>query len=410
MPRLCSARHLAATLAALLVTLAAGCGSETGEQRQPTADTADAGPQDVADTSSPEPDTGPDPLSDTEACEESVDYVPDERASNLEGETYCDGQDNDCDGTKDEGCLCTFGDSDQGVCSGTQRFGEDGDCKAPANWEPEESSCDGKDNDCDGNVDEGITRSCTDGGPCDTCQGVCSGATESCVEGGSGEWTCQMPDAYQPDGESTCENGRDDDCDGDADREDTDCRRPALADCTDDSQCIPSGKCIGGTCAQTIAITNTSYSGDVSGARMVDRIDDICTEVYGLTNPGEWKAVASTPEGTARERLEFGGAIFNAQGERVADSPQALWDPSTRLQNSIGFGDSQRVWTGTTAEGGTAPCGNGSDGSGQCNCANWDSDTLSGRYGMSGEIDSGWIDSGSFQCSRAMEVYCIDGQ
>jgi subtilase family serine protease len=73
----------------------------------------------------------------------------------------CDGKDDDCDGTVDEGCNCKNGEtrpcgSDTGVCQkGKQTCsgGNWGSCAGEVKGSTE--ICDGKDNDCDGSVDEG---------------------------------------------------------------------------------------------------------------------------------------------------------------------------------------------------------------------------------------------------------------
>jgi hypothetical protein len=82
----------------------------------------------------------------------------------------CDGLDNDCDGTADGGCPCVLGVEEQcgeggdtGECEwGTRRCIDEG---GGAQWgdctggrRPATETCDGLDNDCDGTVDDGITR------------------------------------------------------------------------------------------------------------------------------------------------------------------------------------------------------------------------------------------------------------
>lgn len=133
-----------------------------------------------------------------------------------------DGLDSDCDGTADEGCVCTSGairactTGLDGACStGTQT------CDAGMSWSPctptvaplpETCPPDGIDSDCDGTADEGCA--CT------------PGASESCLTGLLG--LCTMGTmTCRPDGRSftAClpvagpvlevpSNGTDDDCNG----------------------------------------------------------------------------------------------------------------------------------------------------------------------------------------------------
>ena len=139
-------------------------------------------------------------------------------------ETLCDGQDNDCDGTTDEGCSCVDGTkrpcgSEKGQCavglqicsSGTwsECFGE----VMAAN-----ETCDGLDNDCDGKVDENLTRSCST---------VCGVGSESCTKGLYVDCTAPQPS------EEICD-GLDNDCDG----------------TIDDAEglCAPGSNCVNGHC------------------------------------------------------------------------------------------------------------------------------------------------------------------
>jgi hypothetical protein len=119
----------------------------------------------------------------------------------------CNGVDDDCDGVCDNGfaccagtgtpCTTACGTTGSRGCSGTCTLGT-GECLPPA------ESCNGRDDDCDTSVDEGFacapgTRtSCTTG--CgSTGTAIC---TEACTAG-----TCTPP-------AELCGNGADDDCDG----------------------------------------------------------------------------------------------------------------------------------------------------------------------------------------------------
>jgi hypothetical protein len=120
-------------------------------------------------------------------------------------ETSCDGEDNDCDGIVDGGCECNFNDSSDGVCQGSSIDPNTGACSTPAAYEADETTCDGNDNDCDGVVDEGCTCDYND-----TTRGVCQGSTRSATDG-----SCQEPADFEAD-ETSCD-GKDNDCDGSTD-------------------------------------------------------------------------------------------------------------------------------------------------------------------------------------------------
>ncbi|MBK9519010.1 MAG: Ig-like domain-containing protein [Anaeromyxobacter sp.] len=127
-----------------------------------------------------------------------------------------DGNDNDCDGLRD--CADTDCAAAQAVCSVTFKT-----CSAATNQcvcqGPEaarELTCgDGQDNDCDGKIDcadtDCATRACTAFGS--TCSATQVG---TCTCSGNGG-------APQQGAETTCSDGRDNDCDGVADCNDSNC-------------------------------------------------------------------------------------------------------------------------------------------------------------------------------------------
>ncbi len=158
-------------------------------------------------------------------------------------ETSCDSLDNDCDGVTDERCPCNYRGSSDGVCTNSTIDPSSGQCQEPADYESDETSCDGKDNDCDGTVDEGC--SCQDGetescytGPSGTAgTGVCESGTRKCTNGSFGD--CQSETTPS---DETCD-GKDNDCDGTVD-EGCSCNYRSTSDGVCSNQTITSsGSC-----------------------------------------------------------------------------------------------------------------------------------------------------------------------
>ncbi len=161
----------------------------------------------------------------------------------------CNGIDDDCNGTPDDGFSCVAGSSTSCTTScgstGTRTCDASctmGSCTAPA------EGCNGVDDDCDGNTDETVECS----------PGAMTSCTTSC--GSTGTQTCSsmcMFGTCAPPAE-VC-NGSDDDCDGRIDNGFT-CVPGATGPCT--TSCGTSGmrtctsSCTWGTCMPPVEACN----------------------------------------------------------------------------------------------------------------------------------------------------------
>ena len=139
-------------------------------------------------------------------------------------EEICDGLDNDCDLYIDETYpeerqLCGFiegADYGVGVCVPGVMVCDNGGTRCEGHVGPSDETCDGLDNDCDGTVDEGVANStaivCYDGPSGTMAVGECRAGVRYCQEGGfNGPCDGEVLPA-----EEICDN-KDNDCDGEVD-------------------------------------------------------------------------------------------------------------------------------------------------------------------------------------------------
>ncbi|MEZ4436279.1 MAG: MopE-related protein [bacterium] len=260
------------------------------------------------------------------------------------GAEQCNGRDDDCDGTSDEGIAPRPSNCGQGACADagevTCQGGRLVDSCDPG--DPVAEACNGADDDCDGTTDEGIAPVRTECGV-----GVCGATGERTCQGGELVDTCQpgAPGAEQ------C-NGRDDDCDG-----------------TSDEGIAPQrSECGQGACAAAGEIT-------CQGGRLVDSCDP-GDPVAERCNGADDDCDGITDEGIAPVRTECGVGVCGATGERTCQGGELV--------------DS---------------CEPGAPGAEQCNGRDDDCD---------GESDEGIApqrsDCGQGACAAAGEITCQGGR
>ena len=253
----------------------------------------------------------------------------------------CNGLDDDCDGRADEDLVSSESLCPElGVCAGRPTVCRAGDwrCGHPPTWEASEASCDGLDNDCDGETDETLSP----GPDTDVCPvlGVCAGgaAVPVCV---AGTWICEYPPTDHEPEEVSCD-GKDNDCDGQAD-EGCPCAPDARLACGTDVGACEQGvqRCENGTwgpCRGAVHPGTETCNGlddDCDGAAdegLVPPADarcperGVCAGGPSVCREGVWACVA---EGRQPVETTCDGQDNDCDG--VTDEPDDLTPPAQRV-------------------------------------------------------------------------------
>jgi hypothetical protein len=202
------------------------CGSDVGECETATQ-TCNSGQWSACNDKGPQPETcdgkdndcdGVNDNSVLNACG-TCGAVPVEK---------CDGVDNDCDGITDNapgGCTCITGQTktcgtDLGECASATQTCNSGQWSPCNDKGPQTEICDGKDNNCDGSIDEGVKNDCGTCGavPVEVCDGYdndCDGSIDEGVKNDCG--TCgavpvEVCDGYDNDCDGSIDEGVKNDC------------------------------------------------------------------------------------------------------------------------------------------------------------------------------------------------------
>ncbi|MBA4337206.1 hypothetical protein C0416_05570 [bacterium] len=274
----------------------------------------------------------------------------------------CDGYDNDCNGVSDDaiGCQCIPGESrvcgsNEGICSfGTQTcVGGIWASTCVGGTGPVDEICDGYDNDCNGSIDDGVVCQCVFGSvrPCGSAVGECRQGTQDClfnIVTGETYWSPVCSGSVIPVPE-TCD-GRDNDCNGAVDENctclpgSTRVCGSSIGQCSFGTQTCTAAGVWGATCAGAVipsAELCDAVDNDCNGV-----IDEGCSCLNGSTRPCG-SSVGECRQGTQTCSSGVWGLCVGSIGP-VFDGPPTTCDSRDNDCNGI-VDDACGCVSGTTS-------------------------------------------------------------
>jgi hypothetical protein len=234
------------------------------------------------------------------------------------GVESCNNVDDDCDGVTDnitESCYTgASGTNGVGPCHGGTRTCTSGSwtgCAGQVTPVPE--TCNGQDDDCDGTIDNGLSRSCYTGPSGTNGVGACHGGTETCANGAWGACTGQVVPSPE-----TCDDV-DNDCNGVTDGISGNCYTGG-SECN-----VTTGVCKGlcrvGSAVCTHGVWGTCSGEQKPVTETCNGLDDDCD---GVIDNSVTRSCYTGPTGTQGVGLCHSGTETCANGAWGACSGQVV--------------------------------------------------------------------------------------